>query len=130
MIPHVWTILTREIGGRESYRDCLIGIGFDRKLGSSKIVLCGKLRRSEKITSALIYNAKNDRWRKVSDINDVFLSSMNDPFVFGELLCWVVKSKRQGKQMVMFFLAWKRSPLNYLFGFTKEKKNFKIVIIL
>jgi hypothetical protein len=65
--------------------------------------------------ATLIYNAKNNMWRKVSDIDDTFVSCMNDPFVFGGIFCWVVKSKRQGKQMVMLFSvedeAWEKPIL-------------------
>jgi F-box interacting protein len=114
MIPGVWAILTIEIERQES-RDCLIGLGFDRKLGSGKIVLCGKLYHAEQRTTTLVYNAKNNTWRKVSDIDDTFVSCMNDPFVFGGLFCWIVKSKRRGKQMVMLFSveneAWEQPIL-------------------
>jgi hypothetical protein len=92
-----------------------MGIGFDKKLDSGKIVLCGNLHCLEEIMKTLIYDAKNNMWRKVSNIDDTFMSCMNDPFIFGGIFFWVVKLKRREKQMVMLFSmeneAWEQPIL-------------------
>jgi F-box interacting protein len=99
--PNLWNVLTVPESGPIVFQNCFIGIAFDRNLGACKIVLAGPI--SKKMTRTLIFDAKNDTWRKLKDLDDVFVPRMKEPFVFNGLFCWLAWSRGQKSEMVVSF---------------------------